>query len=521
MASLASTTSIDKESKNGFAPVSALKPVDSILPTVSEDAEDEAMKIVGHERNEVTEAEMKAVTKKIDRRVLPLLAAVYFSQFFDKNSLSYSSVMGLPLAKNNDQYSLVASAFYIGFMIFEIPSSTLAQRFPLAKYLGVNVLLWATFLILHAASANFGFFFAMRFLLGTFECCVSPILISMIAAWYPRHMQARRISVFYMMNGLTNMLGGICAYGVTFYKGTAIAHWRIFYVLMGGLAYVVGIAVLVWLPDSPATAKFLTEREKLVTLEQVRDNHSGTKQNKFKPKHAKEALLDPKTWLLILLTFLSSVPNGGLSSYSSLLIKSFGFNSRETLLLQIPRGLIAAITTVTVCFLSDRFQRRMLPIFVAVIPTVIGAALMVAMPHSKGGSLAGIFMAETYGSSLALLYAWTTTNTASFTKKTVTNAMFITCFGLANVIGTFIFNKHDKPDYLPGKIAVLTLFALMLPTVSGMHFYTTYLNKKKATKLAALVEEKGWTPSDVERERDRAAFMDLTDRENPYFRYMS
>lgn len=96
-----------------------------------------------------------------------------------------------------------------------------------------------------------------------------------------------------------------------------------------------------------------------------------------------------------------------------------------------------------------------------------------------------------------------------------------TCRLDRNVIGTFIFNKHDKPDYLPGKIAVLTLFALMLPTVSGMHFYTTYLNKKKATKLAALVEEKGWTPSDVERERDRAAFMDLTDRENPYFRYMS
>mgnify|MGYP002718889410 CR=1 FL=1 len=64
------------------------------------------------------------------------------------------------------------------------------------------------------------------------------------------------------------------------------------------------------------------------------------------------------------------------------------------------------MTTVTVCYLSDRFARRMLPIFIAVIPTVIGAALMVALPHSKGGSLAGIFLAETYGSSLALLYAW-------------------------------------------------------------------------------------------------------------------
>ncbi|GAA5958728.1 hypothetical protein JCM8115_000336 [Rhodotorula mucilaginosa] len=521
MASLASTTSIDKQEKDGFQPVSALRPVDSVLPAVAEDDEDEAVKIVGHERNEVSQAEMDAVTRKVDRRILPILAAVYWSQFYDKNSLSYSSVMGLPLAKDNEKYSLVASAFYIGFMVFEIPSSTLAQRFPLAKYLGVNIVLWATFLILHAASANFGFFFAMRFLLGTFECCVSPILISMIAAWYPRHKQARRISVFYMMNGLTNMFGGITAYGVTFYKGTAVAHWRILYFIMGGLAFAVGAAVLIWLPDSPSTATFLTEREKLVALEIVRDNHSGTKQKKFKPKHAKEALLDPKTWLLILLTFLSSVPNGGLSSYSSLLIKSFGFDSRETLLLQIPRGAIAAMTTVTVCYLSDRFARRMLPIFIAVIPTVIGAALMVALPHSKGGSLAGIFLAETYGSSLALLYAWTTTNTASFTKKTVTNAMFITCFGLANVIGTFLFQARDKPDYLPGKIAVLTLFALMLPTVTTMHFYTGWLNKRAAKKLAALTEEKGWTPEDVEKERDRAAFMDLSDRENPFFVYMS
>lgn len=90
--------------------------------------------------------------------------------------------------------------------------------------------------------------------------------------------------------------------------------------MMGGLAFVVGATVLIWLPDSPSTATFLTDREKLVALEAVRDNHSGTKQKKFKPKHAKEALLDPKTWLLILLTFLSSVPNGGLSSYSSLLV---------------------------------------------------------------------------------------------------------------------------------------------------------------------------------------------------------
>lgn len=36
-----------------------------------------------------------------------------------------------------------------------------------------------------------------------------------------------RISIFYCGNGLTNVFGGLIAYGVTFYKGDGIAHWRI------------------------------------------------------------------------------------------------------------------------------------------------------------------------------------------------------------------------------------------------------------------------------------------------------
>lgn len=66
---------------------------------------------------------------------------VYFSQFLDKNSLNYASVMGLPIV--NEQYNLVVLAFYLGYLVFEIPQSVMAQRFPLAKYLGWNIVLWA------------------------------------------------------------------------------------------------------------------------------------------------------------------------------------------------------------------------------------------------------------------------------------------------------------------------------------------------------------------------------------------
>ncbi|GAA5836312.1 hypothetical protein JCM11251_001460 [Rhodosporidiobolus azoricus] len=490
------------------------------LPEVKEEDEDEGAGIAGFERQAYTEEEERAVCRKIDRRVIPILAAVYFSQFFDKNSLTYSSVMGLPI--KGEHYNLVSMAFYLGYLVFEVPTSTLSQRFPRAKYLGVNMMLWATFLILHAASAKFAFFFVMRFLLGVFECCVSPILISMIASFYPRHQQAKRVACFYCMNGLTNMFGGLVAWGVTHYKGDAIAHWRIFYLLQGGLAFVVATWVLLALPDSLATANFLTEREKVVAFERVRDNQTGNRNKHIKKYQVIEALTDPKTYILLLLTALSSIPNGGLASFSSLLMKGFGYTSQTTLLLQIPRGAIAAITTVTVCYLSDRYQRRMLPIMISVLPTVLGAALMVGFSsHGKSASLAGIFLAETYGSSLALQYAWTASNTGGETKKSVVNGLFLSCFGLSNIIGTQIFQSADAPSYTPGKIAILVLFSSMVPTVLCMHFYTMYLNKKKERKLAALIAENGWTDEDVQKERDRAAFLDLTDGENVFHRYLN
>lgn len=137
-------------------------------------------------------------------------------------------------------------------------------------------------------------------------------------------------------------------------------------------------------------------------------------------------------------------------------IKGFGYTSQDTLLLQIPGGAIAALTTITVCQISDRLNTRMLPILIAVIPTVIGAALLVAFSGgNKAGSLAGIFLvscfrcllhrfradstlsgqAETYGSALALQYAWTASNTGGATKKSVVNSMFLTTFALSNIIG--------------------------------------------------------------------------------------
>lgn len=62
---------------------------------------------------------------------------------------------------------------------------------------------------------------------GIFECCVSPILIRIISAFYVRDEQAKRIGAFYVCNGFAQMIGGLLAFGITFYKGEQIAEWRV------------------------------------------------------------------------------------------------------------------------------------------------------------------------------------------------------------------------------------------------------------------------------------------------------
>ena len=100
---------------------------------------------------------------------------------------------------------------------------------------------------------------------------VAPILILIIAMWYKKEEQGRRISWFYVCNSLTQIFGGFVAYGVSF-AHTRFANWRIFYIAIGALTMVIGLLVAMLLPDSPVKAKRFTDAEKVAALLRVKDN---------------------------------------------------------------------------------------------------------------------------------------------------------------------------------------------------------------------------------------------------------
>ena len=73
---------------------------------------------IAQEGNAILEdpVQLKRLVRKIDLTIAPLLATVYFLQFLDKTTLSYTAVMGLIEDVNlvGQQYSDVSMLFYIG-----------------------------------------------------------------------------------------------------------------------------------------------------------------------------------------------------------------------------------------------------------------------------------------------------------------------------------------------------------------------------------------------------------------------
>ncbi|CZR67970.1 related to allantoate permease [Phialocephala subalpina] len=464
--------------------------------------------------------QLKKLIRKIDFTIAPLLAAVYFLQFLDKTTLSYTAVMGIRKDTHlvGQDYSDLSMLFYIGFLAAEFPTQYLAQHISrLGLYLGTNIMLWGLILGCHAACTSFAGLAICRTLLGVFESCVAPILVLIIAMWYKKEEQGRRVSWFYVCNSLTQIFGGLLAYGVSFAK-TDFASWRIFFVAIGAMTMVIGLLVCIFLPDSPVKAKRFSDVEKVAALLRTKDNQSGTQNAHLKKAQVLETFKDPRVYLVCLCTLLSSIPNGGLSNFSSILLTTFGYSSREALLMSAPGGAVGVICVLGVGYLSDKWRDRSSVMLICILPTILGAGLMIGLdpngvPKNRAGLLAASFLTGTFGAAFMLLLAWNASNIAGHSKKVTINALTLVSFATGNILGTQTFQAKEAPGYISGKISIIATLGALCFVVLVLRWWNDMLNKKNKVAL------EGMSEGEKEEMREKMAFADQTDRKNPFFVY--
>jgi MFS transporter, ACS family, DAL5 transporter family protein len=249
------------------------------------------------------------------------------------------------------------------------------QRSPPAWYLAFNIFMWGALLIPQGAVHDFGGLAALRFLSGAFEAIADPAFMLYTSMFYTRDEQPIRISAWYAWNGIGVAGGGLIGYGIGSINSGALASWRYEFIIVGTVCAFWALLLLYILPNSPTTVRGFSYDERLLILARMRRNQTGVEQPQVNWGQVKEAYSDYKTWLFALLGFIAAVPNGGISNFSTLVIRGLGFGKLETALLGIPQGIIVVVW-IGLGAIANKYMppnSRTLVCAAFMIPTIAGA----------------------------------------------------------------------------------------------------------------------------------------------------
>jgi MFS family permease len=245
-----------------------------------------------------TYEEERAVLRRIDLRVLPLLFGAYFFQQLDKSSLSYVSVFGIQKDAGlvGKQYSWLGSILYLAQLIMQPLAAFLLVKLPTGKVIAGAVLLWGASLAIMSACTSFPSLLGLRFVLGSFEAMIAPACVATTTMWWRRSEQTLRTAYWNAMNGVTFIVGSLFTYGLGHIETDDMYKYQIIFLFCGLLTVLYGFVVLVFMPDSPMSAKYLTDRERVIATQRLRANQMGVQSGIWKWDQVWETFLDLKTW---------------------------------------------------------------------------------------------------------------------------------------------------------------------------------------------------------------------------------
>lgn len=239
----------------------------------------------------------------------------------------------------------------------------------------------------------------------------------MTGQWYKVREQGARTGFWLSFAGLGFIIGGSMGYGLAQandHGKLALAGWKVLFIILGAITVAAGVAFGLVVPNSPSTAWFFSEEDRKLAVLRVRGNQQPAK-SEWDWKQCREAVLDPlvgvECWSVLTTDLvlrrrriLLHDPLGRdrhvsgttvallTPSLFTLLIKSFGFTSLQTLLL----GMVNAWLTFNYAFfpwLGDKIKNRCAVAAVWPLVGIAGLAMVWAVPtHLRVVRLIGYYL---------------------------------------------------------------------------------------------------------------------------------
>ena len=373
-------------------------------------------------------------------------------------------------------------------------------------------LLWGIVLIGTGFTNNFASLIALRVLLGALEAPIVPGNFLVLGMWYTRREQPLRTGLMY--TGLSVLFTGPIGWGIGFLHGEH--QWRAMFWITGAMTVAWACVIGLFLPDNPVKAKFVTEREKAIVIDRLKEDQTGVENKVFKKDQLIEALLDPKTWLMFFFHLMISIPNGGLTNFSPLIIQGLGMGAQRSTLLMMPTGIIQTASSY-ICnggvFLCAKYlpqkQCRAGWVIFGIIVGLISSVFLYTLPlDSFYSRLAALYMSYFYLGPYVVSLGINTANTAGHTKKVTVNALIFIAYCASNIIAPQFFKASQAPLYPLGMGAILGSYVLAM---ISMALYAAYCWNENRKRSAAIARGEGQADT---------AFQDLTDKQNIHFRYV-
>lgn len=334
----------------------------------------------------------KSAMRKVYLRILPLTMLMYFLAYIDRINVSFAALtMNKDIGLDAWTYGVSSTAFYIGYVVFEVPSNLVMDKVGARLWLARIMISWGIASALTSIVWGPTSFLVVRFLLGAGEAGLFPGVLLLFTYWFPDSHRARIVGSFTLALPISVALGAFVSTRILGMDGIwGLKGWQWIYVLEAVPTILVGFWVILLLTDSPMKAPWLTTAE--------RDWLTGTLEHERKAVEAggtysiMQSMTNPKI-LLLSVNYLGIVTASlGLLLFAPQIFKSMGMSNDRAGDATSLAYICGAISMFACGWLSDRLGDRRWLLFATCALSTAGLVLAGAAMGSWW-SIVGMCMA--------------------------------------------------------------------------------------------------------------------------------
>ncbi|KAF8339413.1 major facilitator superfamily domain-containing protein [Amanita rubescens] len=408
--------------------------------------------------------------RQIDLRLVYFLGFLCALDFMDRANLGIARVAGM----GEDLHINVGSRYSV-LSLVQLPSNLFVRQIGAKNFLGFCVVSWGVVQLSMGFVRSWGYLMLCRVLLGAMEAGFFPALLFIISTWYIRHEVQKRLAALWFIAILAGGLSPILAYLISLLGGKfGITAWSWIFIIEGAITIVCGLLSWRYLPDFPDQNQFLDAEQTELILKRIEEDRGDSVPDVITGNKVKSHLLDWKLWAFGLMYFCATVPGFANGFFITIILKSMGWNIRDSMLLSAPPFIVAGMNNMIFAWISDKIRHRAAFIAMGAISGIIGLTLtgFVIQPNLR---YAGLFL-STAGSTMGIsgILAYSSNNVISHSKKAVMSALVVSFGAIGGIFTSAVFRQEDFPRYIPGIYASIACQILLLLLLAGttMHFWS-------------------------------------------------